>query len=237
MAAPPLRVCSRPFRLIAALACIPIFGEAGYAQIQPSRSASDGSFCWRGRPAPECRTFLLAEGNVYTPVAGSRYTRQDYNAGVTTRSLELTWYVAWELGMMRNLDENDAVGASAMLGGDANGVRWAVKGRYRRWLDAGTALDVGAGVLGAGRSVPRENQPGNDHVPAVGLTGDVSLGLTEWASLGVRADVLFSEEGEDGPATAYYVGTRLGTRPALVASAAPLVLALGIFLFAGFASP
>lgn len=237
MAHPPLRVWSRPFRLIAALACIPIFSEAGNAQIQPGASPADESFCWRGRPAPACRTFLLAEGNVYTPVAGSRYTRQPYGTGPQTRSLELTWYVAWELGAMRNLDANDAVGASAMLGGDANGARWALKGRYRRWLDESTALDVGAGVLGAGRSVPREGQPGNDHVPAVGLTGDVSLGLSEWASLGVRADVLFSEEGEDGPATAYYVGTRLGTRPALVASAAPLVLALAVFLFAGFASP
>ena len=236
MAVPPLRACSR---LIVALACISIFGEAGYAQIQPSPGPSSvGSFCWRGRPAPACRTFLLAEGNLYTPVAGSRYTRRDYNPSVDTRSLELTWYVAWELGAMRNVSLNDAVGASAMLGGDANGVRWAVKGRYRRWLDAGTALDVGAGVLGAGRSVPRaDDQPGNDHVPAVGLTGDVSLGLTEWASLGVRADVLFSEEGEDGPATAYYVGTRLGTRPALVATAAPLVFALLVGVVAGGGSP
>ncbi|HEX2208051.1 MAG TPA: hypothetical protein VHG93_10250 [Longimicrobium sp.] len=228
MPIPASRVRSRPFWLITALACIAIFCEAGHAQIQSSPNA--GGFCWRGRPAPACRTFLLAEGNVFTPVAGSRYTRIDYNGGTRTQSLELTWYVAWELGGMLNLDANDAVGASVLVGGDANGARWGVKGRYRRWLDAATALDVGAGVLGAGRSVPRDGEPGNDHVPAVGLTGDVSLGFTEWASVGVRADVLFSEEGGGDPATAYYVGTRLGTRPALVASAAPLVFSAILFL-------
>lgn len=224
MPTPAFRARSRPLRLIAALACIATFAEAGYAQIQASPGT--GKFCWRGRPAPACRTFLLAEGNVFTPVAGSRYTRTGYNSGTPTQSLELTWYVAWELGGMVNVDANDAVGASVLVGGDANGARWGVKGRYRHWLDAATALDVGAGVLGAGRSVPRAGQPGNDHVPAVGFTGDVSLGVTEWASFGVRADVLWSEEGGDDPATAYYIGTRLGTRPALVLSAAPLVLAL-----------
>lgn len=233
MAPPTPRVRSRPFWLIVALACIAIVGEEGYAQIQPRPTTE--KFCWRGRPG--CRTFFLAEGNVYTPVAGSRYSRRPYDNGPDTRSLELSWYVAWELGGMRSVSDNDAVGASVLVGGDANGARWGLKGRYRRWLDEATAVDVGAGVLGAGRSVPRVDQPGNDHAPAVGLTGDVSVGLTEWASVGVRADVLFSEE-EDDPATAYYIGTRLGTRPALVATAAPLVFAAILFIgFLGSGGP
>lgn len=215
-------------RRVASLALVVSIAEAAPAQIDPGPAAN---FCRTGRPAPACRTFLLLEGNAYTPVAGSRYSRQGYPGQGDTRSMELTWYVAWEGGGMINLDPANAVGASVLLGADANGVRWGLKGRYRRWLAGGMAVDAGAGILGAGRSVARQDQPGNDHVPAVGVTGDLSLGVVEWASLGLRADVLFSEGGE-GPATAYYVGTRLGTKPTLVATALPLVFAaiLGIMV-------
>ncbi|HZG43731.1 MAG TPA: hypothetical protein VEY93_12265, partial [Longimicrobium sp.] len=82
------------------------------------------------------------------------------------------------------------------------------------------------------RSVAYTDRWGNYHVPAVGLTADASIGLVDWASAGVRADVLFSEEGE-GPAIGYYGGVRLGTRPTLVATAAPLVFAVIGFLVVG----
>lgn len=230
MRIPPLRTPLRPLWAVA-LACTALFATPAPGQIQPT-----GGFCWRGRPAPDCNAFLVAEGKVYMPLGGSRYSRTSYRGGTTTQSLELTWYVAWELGVMANMNENNALGATVLLGGDANGSRLGLKGRYRHWLDRATALDVGAGILRAGRSVPRENAPGNDHVPAVGLTGNASLGFTEWASVGVQADVLFSS-GADEPATAWYLGTRLGTRPALVATAAPLVLAAVAFLFVGSGSP
>lgn len=190
-----------------------------------------------GRPAPACETFLIAEGNAYMPVAGSRYGRVSSTGGTTTRSLELTWYVAWEVGGMVNLDAHNAAGASALVGGDANGVRWGVKGRYRYWIDEATAVDAGAGVLGAGRSVANVERPGNSHVPAVGLTGDLSVGVTDWASVGVRADVLFSDQHDD-PATAWYLGTRLGTRPSLAVTAAPLLLAIvGYLVMLGTGAP
>jgi hypothetical protein len=213
-----------------ALACVASFAGSASAQIeQPT------AFCWTGWPAPACRAFLVAEGNLYTAVAGSRYDRRGHD-GRTTRSLELTGYAAWEVGGMVNVGPRTAWGTTVMLGGDANGVRMALKGRYRRWLSPATALDLGAGVLGAGRSVPHVDQPGNDHVAAVGLTADASLGLTDWVSLGGRADLLFSD-AEDDPATAYYAGVRLGTRPALVATAAPLVFAAIAAVFAGSGGP
>lgn len=227
----PARLLARLLQAVV-LACVAASAAPASAQIQ---QRADADFCWRGRPAPACRAFLVAEGNLYAPFAGSRYTRQGYEGGIT-RSLELTWYAAWEVGGMVNLDEDDAVGAVVLAGGDANGARMALKGRYRRWLGPAAALDLGAGVLRAGRSVPHEDRPGNRHVTAVGLTGDAGLGFTEWASLGVRADVLFSAGGQ-GPATAYYGGVRLGTRPALAATAAPLVFAAIAFLIVGSGSP
>jgi hypothetical protein len=220
---PVLRMIPRPLWGVA-LACVAMAGVPASAQVQPSRA-----FCREGRPAPDCRAFLVAEGQAYMPLAGSRYTREGYRGGTTTQSLELTWYAAWEVGGMMNVTADDALGATVLAGGDANGSRLALKGRYRHWVDEATALDVGAGVLRAGRSVANPGEPGNHHVPATGFTGNVSLGLAKWASVGVQADVLFSE-GHD-PATAYYLGTRLGTRPALVVTAVPLVLALVAGLF------
>lgn len=219
---PALRSCLRPLRTVT-LACAAMCAGPAAAQIEQPRA-----FCREGAPADTCRAFLVAEGQAYAPLAGSRYTRQDHGGGATTRSLELTWYVAWEVGAMMNVDANDAFGAAVLAGGDANGSRLALKGRYRHWVDAATALDLGAGVLRAGRSVANQGQPGNHHVPATGFTGSVSLGLAKWASVGAQADVLFSSGHE--PATAYYLGTRLGTRPALAATAAPLLLAVAIFL-------
>lgn len=233
MAALQIHIRARPFWIVAALAALTTFSEAAYAQIEPSPTPV--KFCWRGRPAPACTTFLLAEGNAYLALAGSRYTRAGTRGGPVTRNLELARYVAWEVGGMLNVDTNDAVGGSVLLGVDANGARWALKGRYRRWLDAGTAVDVGAGVLGAARAVQRESGF-IDQVPAVGLTGDLSVGATEWASIGVRADVLFSPE-HDEPATAYYLGTRLGTRPALAATAVPVVAAAVTLLVILVVSP
>lgn len=214
--------------LAAALACAALVATEAPAQ---EDEAAPQRFCRTGRPAAECRTFLVLEGNAYMAVAGSGFQRLD-PVGVRRQSLELTGYVAWEAGAMVNVASDKAVGGTFMLGGDANGYRVALKGRYRRWHNRTTAVDLGAGIMGAGRSVAYTDREGNYHVPAVGLTADASIGLVDWASAGVRADVLFSEQGE-GPAIAYYGGVRLGTKPMLVASAAPLVLAVIIFVFAG----
>jgi hypothetical protein len=214
--------------LAAALACGALWATEAPAQDDEPQAES---FCFRGRPAAECRTFLVLEGNAYMAVAGSRFERLGYR-GERTQSLELTGYVAWEAGAMVNITSDQAVGGTFTLGGDANGFRVALKGRYRRWHDRASAIDLGAGIMGAGRSVAYTDREGNYHVPAVGLTADASIGLVDWASVGARADVLFSEEGE-GPAIGYYGGVRLGTKPMLAASAAPLVLAVIIFVVAG----
>jgi hypothetical protein len=214
--------------LAAALACGALLPTEAPAQDDEPRAES---FCFRGRPAAECRAFLVLEGNAYMAVAGSRFERLD-DHDLRTNKLELTGYVAWEAGAMMNITRNQAVGGTFMLGGDANGYRVALKGRYRRWQDRAPAIDLGAGIMGAGRSVAYTDREGNYHVPAVGLTADASIGLVDWASVGARADVLFSEQGE-GPAIGYYGGVRLGTKPTLVATALPFVFAAIAILIVG----
>lgn len=215
----------------AALACIAMHAPAAPAQIEPAPSPR--GFCWTARPLESCRTFLVAEGGAYVALASTRYTRRGFDREVT-RSMHLTGHAGWEVGVMRNVSSRDAVGAAVLAGADANGERIAVKGRYRRWMSPGSAMDVGAGLMFARRAepYPDPDTPGNLHVPVTGLTADVALGLTDWAGVSVRGDLLVDEDGER--ATAVYGGVKLGTRPALVATVLPLVLgAIGFLVFAG----
>jgi len=101
---------------VAGLALVLAGVDASPAQVQ---AAPGKRFCWAGRPGPACRAFLLLEGAAYTPVAGSRYNREGYGGQGDTRSMELTWYVAWEAGGMVNLAPAHAVGASVLVGADA----------------------------------------------------------------------------------------------------------------------
>lgn len=215
--------------------CLHVQAAAGQlAQPRPEPPRSERSFCWQGRPMESCRSFLLAEGGAHTLLAGSRYRRIGFgygNRGVT-RKPHLTGHVNWEAGVMINRSPAHAVGATVLVGADANGLRLGAKGRYRRWMGREAALDLGAGVLAAQQSAPFEgadvNNPGNRHVWAGGLTGDAALGLTDWASLSVRGDLLLDAQGS--PSHGVYAGLRLGTRPAAVASVAPLVLSMVIGL-------
>ncbi|HYW13560.1 MAG TPA: hypothetical protein VE871_16485 [Longimicrobium sp.] len=198
---------------------------AASAQIVPrATEAPDGQrqFCWTGRPAESCRTFLVAEGNIYAPVMGTTYQRTGFQ-GERTREKHLAPHVAWEVGAMRNVGPRDAVGATVLLGVDANGERLAFKGRYRRWLTPRAAVDAAAGVLYARRAAPYPDVAGNVHVPGAGVTADVSLGLTDWAGVSIRGDLLFDE---DERSSAVYGGLKLGTRPAAAATVAPLLFAV-----------
>lgn len=213
----------------ALLAGIALAPGAASAQIDapgaaPARApVGQRGFCYVGRPAESCRMFLVAEGNAYGAFAGSRYRRTGYQ-GEVRRHRHLAPHIAWEIGAMRNVTERDAVGAALLVGGDANGERVALKGRYRRWLTPRSAVDVGAGALFARRSEPHADpdRPGNFHVPVAGLTGDVAVGLTDWVGVSLRGDLLLDADGER--AHALYGGLKLGTRPAAVVTVLPLVL-------------
>jgi hypothetical protein len=198
-----------------AVACAGLHAGKALAQASPQpEPPAPRSFCWEGSPASECRAFLVMEGRLYQQLAGSRYPYRHGPYGPRADEvephLELSGYVAWEVGAMVNTAPDRAVGASLLLGVEEGGLRVAMKGRYRRWLNRTAAWDVGAGVLAAKRRVVGD--VGSDYVPAVGLTGDVSIGLTRWVGVGVEGDLLFSQDDRD-PATGLYAGVKLGKGP------------------------
>jgi hypothetical protein len=222
--------------LTLAAACL--HAETAAGQVEEPRSElppSERAFCWQGRPVESCRSFLVAEGGAHLLLGGSRYARNEYNSGRVTRSPHLAGHLNWEIGVLVNRGPAHAVGATVLVGADPNGLRVGVKGRYRRWMGRHTALDLGAGVLATRRAAPFEgaeaDREGNRHVVVGGVTGDVALGLTDWASLSLRGDLLADADGS--PAHAVYGGLRLGTRPAAVATVTPFILGLGALLLYG----
>jgi len=103
------------------------------------------ALCFRGRPLPNCRSFLLTE----------------FDLALTEGS------VRWEIGAMHNIGSRSAVGGSLLLRGAENdSSAFGAKIRFRHWLSRVVALDVSSGILVAGRGTA----PG--FAGHVGLEGD-----------------------------------------------------------------
>lgn len=189
----PTRITARLLAFAAALACAPSLALPGHAAAQDTEEPRP--FCVMGRPQPTCEMVLFAQFSYYPRLQGSD---------------ELEEPIEWEIGALVNRGPREAIGGTVVLGADGNGPRTAVKVRYRRWMSRHAAFDAAAGLAWAQRDgVP----PTFANRPAFGFTGDVALGLTDWASVGVRGDLLWS----DGEAVGATSGTvRLGTIPGVV---------------------
>ena len=180
------------------------------------------SFCFRGRPAPTCSTFLITEVGAYRRVVGSvtRYSQRGNVGGPPNEFLshDLENQLTFEIGAMKNRTTNTAVGAT-VVASFGRGATVALKGRYRRWLSPqGIALDLGAGpiLLGSAHSGDGPNTPG--------LTADVALNASDYGAVVARVDVLRTN---GKTASAVYGGVRLGSKPAVVATG---VLTIGVFI-------
>ncbi|HEX2081761.1 MAG TPA: hypothetical protein VHG08_28915 [Longimicrobium sp.] len=189
----PYRITARLPAFAAALACALSLALPAHTAAQDPEEPR--RFCMMGRPQPSCEMLLFAQFSYYPRIQGSD---------------ELEEPIEWEIGALVNRGPREAVGGTVVLGFDGNGARTAVKARYRRWLSRYAAFDAAGGVAWALRDgVP----PAFADRPAFGVTGDLGLGFTDWASVGVRGDLLWSD-GEPVGATSAMV--RLGTIPGAV---------------------
>jgi hypothetical protein len=200
---PSVRTAARLLARAASLACALALAPLGHAAAQETEETR--RFCAFGRPQPSCETVLVAQFTFYPRIQRLNDLEAPYE---------------WELGALVNRGRNQAVGATVVLGADGNGLRTAVKGRYRRWMGRYVALDASGGVAyarrdGAERSFVTE--------PAFGVTGDVAVGLTDWVSVGVRGDLMWSDLDRE-PAAATYGAVRLGTVPGVVVGVIGLAL-------------
>lgn len=164
--------------------------------------------CFRGRPLPRCRAFWLTEMSFQRRIAGS-------GEGATR---DLHGHLGWELGGMVNVDSTKAFGGTVMVGTGESGARVAVKGRARRWIDpSGGTLDLSAGAVRVVVSPDARRAA----APGYGLTADAALGWGDFGAVTLGADVVRARGELAGAA---YAGVRLGSYPALAASAVTAAL-------------
>jgi hypothetical protein len=129
------------------------------------------ALCWRGKPLPECRSFLITEVGISYPLGDPIA-----NGGYTV--------VAGDLGWMKNISERAAVGATvhARLGLADEYARAGVRARYRRWLGRRNSLDFSPGII----LVSRETST-TDYYPP-GFVASATFNLGTVAGLSLEAD-------------------------------------------------
>ena len=179
--------------------------------------------CYRGRPAPECDTFVLTEVGAYRVLSStSRSPAQLPNEPAGSAVADFETHSDFEVGMMRNVGGRSAIGAAMLVGVDGEGERYGAKIRYRRWLRAdGMALDAGGGVVLGGRA---------QLFRASIITTDFALNYRDQLSAVARLEVA---RGAGQTHTALFAGTRLGSRPGLISAGLSVLTLLALLSLFG----
>jgi len=149
---------------------------------------AQGQVCFRGRPTPQCRSFLVTEFGAGFRIGGDSKWPQDTWADI-------------ELGWMYNLSEKYAAGATGYMAFDPHyeDIRFGLKLRGRRWLNDSFSLNASGGALLHGGRKFSEDFPS--------FTGHVDLNYKDYVAPFVGVDVL---RNEDGSHTHWHGGARFG---------------------------
>jgi hypothetical protein len=172
--------------------------------------------CFRGAPIERCRSFWIFEVTGARRAVGTSHVDR---YGVKTQ--DLTEWVAWDLGYMRNRDNVHALGGSVSIGGSGGGTRLAARLRQRTWLTRDFTLDLSAGPLTA----QQQSADLSGTKQGFGVTGEVTLGAKDLVGVTVAGDVI---KIQDRTASALYVGGKVGSWGAVGASAAALLGVLAL---------
>jgi len=146
-------------------------------------SPAQAQTCFRGRPLPTCGSFWITEAG---------YGRRPQEGG--------EHHFSWELGGMRNLNEESAVGATVYLTLGYSEA-WGLKARYRRWLSSSTSLEVAPGML----------------IEGGGFTGHVAVNFADRVAPTLAFDVLDER-------SFLSLGAKAGSEVGLVVAAIEMVV-------------
>jgi hypothetical protein len=138
--------------------------------------------CWRAQPQPRCLGFLVTDFGLEFPMYSTRRQAQLPNRGED----DFGPRIVWSLGLMRNVG-GDATGPVFSLIGEtaATGLSRMAEWRYRRWLGATSAVDVGIGY-----KTTYVWQPGAGDVRASGMTAMAGWTPNRWIGVSARMDVV-----------------------------------------------
>lgn len=154
-----------PAILVALLVSLQILAPAAHADDgAPKRSA----FTFIAKPYAEAKNYMICEFGLKTQLTGTRFSE----TGIPTKAM-------LDLGMMHNVDEKTAVGASVYgtMSEHVSGVGF--RARVRRWLDNSRGVDITAGLLIYG--VDDDNLRGE--VKSPGLIASMSVDAFRWLAV------------------------------------------------------
>lgn len=158
------------------------------------------SLCFRGRPAPRCRAFLITEFGV--------------NGSTHDNFVDATSAI-WELGLMKNTGSRTAFGATARFAVGA-GDRLILSPRLRRWMGNHLTLDVAPGII-----VWDDRTTGLSTARAPGFSGQLTLGYQDLIAVAAGVEIAHFDRqdafGVSGTSTVPFVGARLGSYPGTIA--------------------
>ena len=160
----------------------------------------------QGKPLPETKSFWVYE--------------TAYKLKLNPKPHEGKWLLTGELGYMRNINPRSAVGITLYGGFHDDGSSFAIRGRYRRWLDdrPRISLDLSTGITFA-----------NQHNWAVstspGLVSSVTLNLSDLIAITMQHNIdrhnyaryYWNSQAEDKSTTnnTTYLGIQLGSYAAI----------------------
>jgi len=182
-------------------------------------AAKVNQFCFRGKPKPECNLFMIFEFGVTPKIYQNDSPSQD-------ESQSFMW--TYELGLMTNLNEKNALGGSLYAALDDNGSRFGLKSRYRRWLGRHFSLEVSPGILIG----IKDN---SYSARGAGFTGHVGLNIADLLIYTVQIEVIPyagtiyqypSFRTVKGNDVTWYSGLKLGSYAGVIGGVASLVVAI-----------
>ena len=140
--------------------CVCLAGEEG----EPKAAAATRGFTFRPHPLPYSRSYAVFDlGLSYRLNKGKGHYSTDSRVGVSL-----------DLGYVRNLSRENAVGVSVFGLSDERSGRGGVRARYRRWLTPAVGADATAGIALANSDAYYSQAPrfvGSVGVQAGGLVG------------------------------------------------------------------
>jgi hypothetical protein len=174
-------------------------------------AAQSGPTCFRGRPAPACRWYVVLEGGAGIGIA---QTASPVNPGRPDLSIQV--------GLMSNRGPRHALGGTLYASRDIATQRTivAILPRYRRWLNGDVALD-----LAAGPAFHVGNFDGRVTVYSAGAMTEMGLNVKDLVGITSRLELLPTPWDRTG--VSWHTGIRVGSYATLVAGLVAGIAAAG----------
>jgi hypothetical protein len=194
-------------RLAAAVLLVVVPPVLGLAQT--AGPGTGGSrFHLRGRPLPECHSFLITE-------VGAHYLFNEKGSYSGKRSALLTY----DGGYMHNIGTRHAAGLVIHLGADDRREDLGLGLRYRRWLRGNRSLNLTGGLGLAGAS----DAGGTADLSGVTVWGEAGISFSDYATVTLRVQDWRSSSIEflptsirRGDETTVHLGCKVGGLPGAV---------------------